>query len=154
MTEILEKIERRMRARDAARAAQPSYIIDPVAFFVALIGGPLLVTAISFWLAFVPVFALGFGGPFYLLIGTPVLLWYLRRNKGDTDAIIGLAFLANLAIFALGSAATAMSGDQDMLGATLFFAGFGMIFAPAWGWGFGFLYNRLRREFYTHPQFI
>lgn len=154
MTEILENIEMRMRARAEKRAAAPRYIIDPVAFFVALIGGPLLVTALSFWMLFIPVFALAFGGPLYLLIGTPLLLWHLRRTKGETGDIAALAFFANLMIFALGAAATVITNDKDILGGAMFFAGFGLIFAPTWAWGFGYLYNRLRRDFYTHPQYI
>jgi hypothetical protein len=33
----------------------PRYIIDPVAFFAALVGGPLLFTALCFWALFIPV---------------------------------------------------------------------------------------------------
>ena len=44
------------------RALGPRYIIDPVAFFVALIGGPLLFTLGTFWIMLIPVAALGFGG--------------------------------------------------------------------------------------------
>ena len=154
MTEILEKIERRMQERAAKRASAPTYIIDPVAFFVALIGGPLLVTALTFWIAGVPIFALMFGGPFYLALGTPLLLLHLRRNKGATEDIMALAFFANVAILALGALAAGVTADNGYLYGALFIAGFGMIFAPAWGWGFGVLYSRLRRDFYAQPQFI
>ena len=154
MTEILEKIEWRIQARAQRRAIQPHYIIDPVAFFVALIGGPLLVTLLTFWVVFIPVFALAFGGPFYLLIGTPLLLWHLSRTSGKTDDIVALAFLANMAIFAFGALAAVVSNDEGILTGTMFIAGFGVIFAPAWAWGFGYLYNRLRRDFYTHPHYI
>ena len=57
-------------------------LIGPVAFFVALIGGPLLVTAATLWLV-IPVFALMLGGPLYLAIGTPLLLWHLGRHEAS-----------------------------------------------------------------------
>ncbi|WP_299871726.1 hypothetical protein [uncultured Sulfitobacter sp.] len=154
MTEILEKIEMRMQARAEKRAAAPRYIIDPVAFFVALLGGPLLVTALSFWMLFIPVFALAFGGPFYLLIGTPLLLWHLRRTGGETRDIAALAFFANLMIFPLGAVAAVLTHDKEIFTGAMFIVCFGMIFAPAWAWGFGYLYNRLRRDFYAQPQYI
>ena len=154
MTEILENIERRMHASAESRAILPHYFIFQVAFFLAIIVVPLLVTLLSLWVVFIPVFALAFGGPFYLLIGTPLLLWHLSRTSGKTDDIVALAFLANMAIFAFGALAAVVSNDEGILTGTMFIAGFGVIFAPAWAWGFGYLYNRLRRDFYTHPHYI
>ena len=61
------------------RAARPGprYLIDPVAFFIALFGAPLLVALLGFWAFFIPIFALVFGGPIYLLLATPALLIHL-----------------------------------------------------------------------------
>lgn len=154
MTEMLENIERRMQARAEKRAAQPRYIIDPVAFFVALIGGPLMVTLATCWILFIPVIALGLGGPVYLILGTPLLLIHLHRNAGDTGEITFLAFLANLSLFPLAVVADVLGDPWDLSEGILFYGAFGMIFAPAWAAGFGYVYTRLRRDFYTHPQFI
>lgn len=154
MTEMLENIERRMQARAEKRAAQPRYIVDPVAFFVALIGGPLMVTLATCWILFIPVIALGLGGPVYLILGTPLLLVHLRRSAGDSGDIILLAFLANLSLFPLAVVANLLGDPWDLSEGILLYGAFGVIFAPAWGAGFGYLYNRLRRDFYAQPQYI
>ncbi|MEM8578201.1 MAG: hypothetical protein AAGF60_10145 [Pseudomonadota bacterium] len=73
------------------------YLVDPVAFFIALIGAPLLVTLASFWLFLIPVFALVLGGPIYLILGTPLLLFHLRRDEGKSDSIVALAMMTVLA---------------------------------------------------------
>lgn len=130
----------------------PRYIIDPVAFFIALIGGPILFTALSFWILFIPVFALLFGGPAYLIVGTPVLLWYLRRNDADPSDLGFLAFVV-LAIGAFLVASYAIAiGDEELLGAGLSYLVFGMIFGPAWAFTFGRIYTRLRRDFFAKPR--
>lgn len=128
------------------------YIIDPVAFFLALIGGPVLVTAVTCWLI-VPIFALALGGPAYLIIGTPVLLIYLARNPAQPSALADLAlrtvFLVGLI---LGLIAIALGG-VEVVGLLLGIAFFAAIFAPLWAAAFGWLYARLRRDFYAHPHF-
>lgn len=127
------------------------YIIDPVAFFVALIGAPLVVAAAGFWAAFVPVIAVAFGGPVYLIVGLPVLLFWLSRRPADSGEIAGLA----LASLAAGLAITALIGlalgSKDVTGVLAFFGGFGVVFAPLWGACFGWLYNLMCRDFYLHP---
>jgi len=128
------------------------YIIDPVAFFIALIAAPLLFTAGTFWILFIPVFALGMGGPLYLLIGTPVLLWYLRRHDGKPDdiAILALKAIAILAvIIAIGGL---VLDEMESLGGMVFYFGFGMIFGPAWAYLFGRIYHYLRRDFFAKPR--
>ncbi len=128
------------------------YIIDPVAFCLALVGGPLLFTAASFWAFFIPVFALMFGGPVYLVIGTPVLLWYLRRNDGDPSDLAFIAFMSMAIALLLAALAGAMSGDEQIIGLGLGYFGFGMIFAPAWAYFFGSIYRRYRRDFFAKPR--
>ena len=61
------------------RALGPRCIINPAAFFIALIGGPALFTFAPFWMLFIPVASLGFGGHPYPVIVTPVLLLHLSR---------------------------------------------------------------------------
>lgn len=130
----------------------PRYIIDPVAFFVALIFGPLVFTALTFWALFIPVFALGFGFPVYLIVGTPVLLWYLRHNDGDPS---DLGFLAGklilLGTFFAGGAA-ALAKEQELMFLIAFYAGFGLIFGSAWAYFFGKVYQRLRGDFFAKPR--
>lgn len=128
------------------------YIIDPVAFFIALIGGPLVFTGMTFAVFFIPVAALIFGGPAYLLIGTPLLLWYLRRNDGDPNALAILALKVMLSALILVLIVAAVTGDEGVFGFGLWFTGFGMIFGPAWAYFFGLLYQRLRRDFFAKPR--
>lgn len=130
----------------------PRYIIDPVAFFGALILAPLLVAMLTFWIFFIPVFALLFGGPVYLVIGLPLLLWYLRRNDGDPVELSWLGFKINAAGLLLGLALIGLTRNEDIYGVTLFTFGFGMIFGPAWAYAFGRLYRFMRRDFFAKPR--
>ena len=128
------------------------YIIDPVAFFLALVGGPLLFTFLSFWFLFIPVFALVLGAPAYLIIGTPLLLWHLRHHHGDPDDLAWLAFKAiALGLFGV-MALAALTQNGDLFGAGMVFGGFAAIFGPAWAYFFGRVYARLRRDFFAKPR--
>jgi hypothetical protein len=143
MTEIIENFV-------FTRTAGPRHIIDPVAFILALIGGPVLVTAISFWLV-VPVFALIIGGPLYLAVGTPVLLWRLQRAVHD---IFELAVLAMKAVGILTLGATVylcLTSQEGQIPSLLIMALFALVFAALWTATFGWLYRRLCRDFFTHP---
>jgi hypothetical protein len=128
------------------------YIIDPVAFFIALIAAPLLFTAGTFWILFIPVFALGMGGPLYLLIGTPVLLWYLRRHDGNPNDIAILALMAIGVVTLLTVVVASITGNVQIFQGAIFYFGFGMIFGPAWAYLFGRIYHYLRREFFAKPR--
>ena len=130
------------------------YIIDPVAFFVALIGGPLIFTGMTLWAFFIPVAALLFGGPAYLIVGTPLLLWYLRHNYGAPNALAALAFKVMLFAFFVAMIIAAITGDEQLFGIGLWFTGFGMIFGPAWAYFFGILYQRMRRDFFAKPRYL
>jgi hypothetical protein len=130
----------------------PHYIIDPVAFFGALIAAPLLFTALSFWALFIPVFALFLGGPLYLVIGTPVLLWHLRHNDGDPHDLSFLAFAIMVAALVLSAPLAALSDEDELLSLSFGYFGFGMIFAPAWAYVFGRIYQHFRRDFYAKPR--
>ncbi|UWR23071.1 hypothetical protein [Sulfitobacter sp. S190] len=133
---------------------KPRYIIDPVAFFVALIGGPLLFTLLSFWALFIPVFALVFGGPLYLAIGLPVLLWHLRNRDADPGKIGLLAFFVNLILMAPLALFAAFEQDAEIYVGGLALLAFGLIFAPAWGYFFGRIYLFLRRDFFARPRLL
>lgn len=125
---------------------QPRYVIDPVAFFVALFGAPLWVALLGFWTFGIPVFAVAFGGPIYLVVGLPVLLIHLRRNPGNTDDIIELAFFTVLVLALAEGGLFALLQGRDALELVAFFGGFGLIFGPMWAWAFGWIYNTLRND--------
>jgi hypothetical protein len=130
----------------------PRYIIDPVAFFAALVFAPFLVAVLTFWIFLIPVAALFFGGPVYLVVGTPLLLWYLQHHDADPIDLSWLAFKIMAVGLFLGIALGALSSSEDIYGATLFFCGFGMIFGPAWTYGFGRRYRFMRRDFFARPR--
>ena len=132
----------------------PGQVIDPVAFVLALFGAPILVTLATFW-AFIPIFALIYGAPAYLICGTPALLWYLRRYEAKPIPIGLLALAVNTATLPILLWTDILPGRQD-LGSTLaMFGGFGGIFAFLWGCVFGWLYSQFRRGFFapiTHNE--
>ena len=123
------------------------HLIDPVAFFAALIFGPIVVTLLTFYL-FIPVFALAFGAPTYLTFGALFFWFALRKGWDSWPQITGMGFLANLA--SAPAVYMVLSNRQawDATGATLTIIGFGCIFAPLWSIGFAVLYRWLRLEFY------
>lgn len=128
------------------------YVIDPVAFFAALIAAPLLVTLLTAWLLFIPVFALILGGPAYLVVGTPVLLWYLRRNDGDPNDLGFVAFILMLVFLVPICALGVILKEPQLISLGLGYLGFGMIFGPAWAYVFGRLYQKFRRGFFAIPR--
>lgn len=124
------------------------HLIDPVMFFVAMVLAPLLVTALTFWIFFVPVVALVMGGPFYLIVGIPLMLWWLSRNPPAAGEIAWIGFVANLVIVAGLYLWLLATGARETEGLPLLYLIFGSIFAPIWAWAFGKLYLRLRRPFF------
>jgi hypothetical protein len=128
------------------------YIIDPVAFFAALIGGPVLFTALTFWALFIPVFALVIGGPIYLIIGTPVLLWYLRHHDSDPSDLGFLAFVVTAVGAIFGGGIVIAFNDEELLLGGLYLTFFALIFGPAWAYTFGRIYTHLRRDFFAKPR--
>jgi len=136
------------------RPPAPRYVIDPVAFFAALIGGPLMITALTFWIVGIPVAALILGGPVYLVVGTPLLLWHLRRNVGKGDDIAVLALVSVAVPCGAHALLGAFLDEGEFIGIAAFFGFFGIIFAPAWAGGFAFIYNRLRSDFSRRPPTV
>jgi len=60
------------------KARRPLHDIDAAVFAIALIAAPFLVALLFFWVYFIPVFAILFGGLPWLLCGGPVLWWTIR----------------------------------------------------------------------------
>ena len=130
---------------DLALAA-PRHSIDPVAFFIALIGAPLLATLMWFWVLLIPVAALLIGGPIYLALGTPLLMIYLQRHPCTVGGIVFLAVCGVLALLPLGWLVALSTGQSEALYIALFFCGFGLIFGPLWATHFAFLYRKMARD--------
>jgi hypothetical protein len=127
------------------------YLVDPVAFFLALLGGPALFTLLTCWLV-IPVFALAFGVLPYLLIGTPLLLIYLRRRPVTPRAISWLAFHAFVAAWVIYANMLYFAFPGGAASSALWVLPFGAIFAPCWGACFGMLYRGMARDFYSRPR--
>ena len=148
MTETIEST-----ARDAAAER---FAIDPIAFFKALVAAPLIVALFGCWALAIPVFAVVFGGPAYLIFGTPVLLIYLHVRSGDPGQIALLA-LAVMVVLLLIPVMAEMSdiGNHSVRAGFLDVASgmglWGLIFAPLWGFAFGKLYNRWRSPASRRP---
>jgi hypothetical protein len=116
----------------------------PVPFLIAFFSAPLIVTALTFWIGLIPYFALLIGGPLYVVIGLPVLIWYLRGHPPNYMPIILLALISLLATVPLGLALALWFDrwkDLEML--EMIFS-YGPVFAVAWSAGFTFLYRWLR----------
>ena len=126
------------------------FLIDPVAFVVALVGAPILVALLGFWAVFIPVFALFFGGPVYLVLGTPVLLWYLPRSGVNPWAIGVLAFATCIAALGFASLIASLPGNREIFELLGMYLVFGPIMAPIWGLTFGWLYQISERNSYKH----
>jgi hypothetical protein len=119
------------------------------AFAVAMIGGPLLVTACTFWYMFIPVIALIVGGIPYLVIGTPMALWMALTGPvtGARGAVWGgltILFLTAGAI--LGASIFATTAEVP---AILTVGGFSALFATLWAGTTGWLYSALTAP--KHP---
>lgn len=150
MTEIMEYLEIPQSPK-AAPIPGARYAIDPVAFFFALICAPLLVAVLFCWIVAIPVFAIFFGGPFYLVFGTPVLLVYLHLRQGSPEGAAGLAMLTvtiGLIVIMLGMALT---GETKALEGMFTFGLFAFVHAAGWGLAFGKLYNRWRSDISRQP---
>ncbi len=125
-------------------AAPHPYPLHIWPFVGALISAPLLIGILFFWVYLIPVFAIVIGGPVYLIVGAPILLWFLPRYGHHPILIAVLAFAANAALLGacyLGAVIWPESELQDFVP----FLMFGLIFAPLWGAAFGVLYGRMIR---------
>jgi len=130
------------------------YIVDPVAFALAMVGGPVLVTLVSFWMVGIPVAALILGGPLFLIVGVPVLLWHLVRHAPRVGRISLLALTSFAVLPVFVGVAAGLTGQNQLFVWALWYGFFGCIFAPLWGAMTGRIYIRLRREVYIHPVHV
>ena len=114
---------------------------DCEAFFAALIGAPLLVTLCTFFL-YIPVLALVYGAPVYLLVGTPILRWMVTRvpPQGEIYALAG--FATNAALLLIGFVGLQLGWVSLELAAIPVA---GMVFAPAWAGCFPTIYRKCYR---------
>ncbi len=127
------------------RHAADRHLVDPVAFFIAMIGGPGLVGLIGFPTFVFPV-ATAMGGPVYLIVGIPVMLIYMAQHRVTPYDWAWLALVTHLAVFLpIFLFAGLTKGNVDSSGLYLVF---GCFFAPLWGCISGTLYAALVRDFY------
>lgn len=124
----------------------PRFLVDPVAFFVALVLAPLIVGIILSPIYLVSIIAIGFGGLQYLLIGGPILFLTLTYAEPHAGRLALLAFIVNLAV---SWPVAFLFPDPETIVAL--FAFFGSIFAPLWAAAFAKLYRNFRRELYSQP---
>ncbi|KPD13481.1 hypothetical protein [Phaeobacter sp. 11ANDIMAR09] len=128
----------------AAKAKR--HLVDPVAFGLAMVGGPLLTGILGAPALLIPTIATVFGGPIYLLVGVPVMLVALRRQPLAPGGWALLALATHLSLFTpLFLPAWLTRGSLD--GPGLFLV-FGSAFAPLWGAVSGLIYHRLERRFF------
>lgn len=121
-------------------------LVDPTAFMLAMVGGPLIVGVLGAPALLIPSIAALLGGPIYLAIGTPVMLFYMRRNQVTPSTWAWLAFVTHIALFAPIFLFTVLTkGNHE--GPSLFFC-FGAFFAPLWGAVSGTIYGKFERNFY------
>ncbi|MFL4470247.1 hypothetical protein ACERZ8_10305 [Tateyamaria armeniaca] len=150
MTEIMEYLEI-PKSPEVVPIPGARYAIDPIAFFFALICAPLLVALMFFWVAGIPVFALILGGPFYLVLGTPILLIYLYLRQGTPEGAAGLAALTVAIATPLYIGFMWFEASWFDPGGLVFLSGAGVVHAAAWGLTFGKLYNRWRSDVSRRP---
>jgi hypothetical protein len=130
--------------------------IHPIAFVFSLILAPIMVAALFFWVALIPVFALILGAIPYLIFGGPVLLWMVTHTR---ITFLGCAFggLFAQALFVISAAiglkiglATGLTPNENTL---QFLALWGIPFSAAWCGTFAMLYNSFLPETVPHePQ--
>jgi hypothetical protein len=141
--------------------------INPAAFIFALILAPLVTGLPAFaliWLLIIaeielsrlsivvsiPAMATVVGAPTYLTFGTVAFVLALRsRRDGGGHPVVWYAFIANLASAPAIFFVFLLTYATDELMFTVFFIGFGLIFAPLWGWIFGALYARFTKAMPT-----
>ena len=113
-------------------------------FILAMIGGPLIVTIVTFW-AIIPAYALVLGGIPYLVIGTPIALWMALSGPVTVERSIVWAGATILAITLPIALFAAFAGSADGVGGVLIIGLVCAIFAMAWAATTGWLYITLTK---------
>lgn len=127
--------------------------VDHSALILAAVGGPLMVALLGFPIFLIPVFALFLGGPLYLIIGIPVMMYVLRHHEARPGIFANAALCATLALCALCTLFFVLTGfpfPEEEKGLLVMYAFFSFIFAPLWGSTSGWIYTCWRREIYSH----
>lgn len=124
--------------------------LDPIAFVGALIAAPVLVALLGFWAVLIPVFALIMGGPIYLAVGAPVLLAMVTRVPLRGEVYACVAFIAQSVLVGTVAIYAALFPEANA-GAWVFFAVWGLVFAPIWAGVFALLYRRWHRPARLFP---
>lgn len=133
---------------ETRKPAFERHLVDPVAFFVALVSAPLVVAGATFWVVGIPVIAVVMGGPLYLVTATPLMLWWLGRNAPETGEIAMLGFAANLVACGAIYLFELVTAPRTPGSLAMMYLIFGSIFAPVWAGVFAHLYKRMRRPFF------
>ncbi len=122
------------------------HLIDPVAFSVALVGGPVVLGLLGAPTIIAPI-AVIFGGPLYLLLGLPIMLIRLSTRRSAPSDWAALALLTHLCLFTPLFLYQQLSHERihEML---IIYLIFGAFFAPFWGWISGKIYSCLQRDFF------
>lgn len=125
------------------------HTIDPLAFVLAFVGAPLVPATLLFWLL-IPPFAVLFGGPVWIVLGLPVLLWQMPKTGPDAGKIAPLAFVGNLLATGAIYGYAVLTHNHDAEAFLWIYGIFGSVMAPAWGACFAWLYRaflpRSRRD--------
>jgi hypothetical protein len=120
--------------------------LDIVAFIVAMIGGPVMVTMLTFWLALIPVYAVVIGGIPYLVIGTPMALWMALRGPITVERALQWSGLTILVLTGAIAVFTAFTTEGEAFAATLMIGGVCAVFGMAWAGTTGWIYVAMTRE--------
>ncbi|MCX7566901.1 hypothetical protein OS189_11175 [Sulfitobacter sp. F26169L] len=135
--------------------------IDWRSFCIALVAAPLLACGVCLALLFaldvvyqsdelrgymgVIAITSAIGVPFYLGIGTPMLIWHLRRKAPRIGAIVGLSLLSLLWLLPITAVVALFTGETSTFYLLPWTLVFGACIAPVWGGIFALLYRRLVR---------
>ncbi len=130
-----------MLARLVPKQDGAPFDIPLIGFVCALVGAPLVVAFLGFWILLIPVFALYYGGPAYLICAGPTLYYFLRRRAPDTIEIMLLALVVNTVLFlfllGLNTIIQIFDRTSDIL---VLYGGFGSLMSAIWGATFAKLY--------------
>lgn len=134
-----------------AQAPKPVFRVEPGPFLAAYIGGPLLFTLCTFWIFYIPLFALFIGGPIYAVVGLPIGYLHLRHSPGTTGGTTAVAVLTVLALSTAYCLFEWGAGGQVDLTGALVLSLFAILFAACWSATAGTIYNALRSDESRHP---
>lgn len=125
-------------------------------FSAALISAPLLITAVTFpfsfvpqigFIAAIPYLALIMGGPVYLVFGTPILIWHLRRYPPNLLPIMLLSVISLVGLVPIALIIWAVTADNSVMAVLLGYLTYGAVFAAIWSATFTLIYKWLIRKF-------